>query len=110
MTDQVKPDNAADQEAVADKERRVRMTRKTELDDLRHLLADPAFRRFLWRLFKRFGLFRLSYTGNSDTFFNEGRRNEGLWLLGEIASADPQAVGGILGQSPEDLQQIGGRS
>ncbi len=109
MADDVTNENIGDKEAVTDKARKARMTRKTELEDMRELLNHPAFRRFLWRMLSRFGVFRLSYTGNSETFFNEGRRNEGLWLISEIASADPQAVGAILGQSPEDLQNHGGK-
>lgn len=104
-----KNENIADKDGVDDKARKARITRKDELADIRELLNHPAFRRFLWRLMCRFGVFRLSFTGNSETFFNEGRRGEGLWLIGEIASADPQAVGAILGQRPEDLQDIGGK-
>jgi hypothetical protein len=33
-------------------------------------------------------MYRTSFTGNSTTFFNEGARNIGLWLVDEVLSAD----------------------
>lgn len=106
--DKSKPENLADPKAVEDKARKQRMGRDQEIKDLRELLEHPAFRRFIWRLFQRFGLFRSSMTGNSHTFFNEGRRNEGLWLLAEIAEADEKGVATIFTEHATNLKDYGG--
>lgn len=50
-----------------------------EKNDLLWLMGEPRGRRFVWRLLERSGVFRSSFTGNSQTFFNEGARSVGLW-------------------------------
>jgi hypothetical protein len=37
------------------------------------------------------GIFRSSFTGNSETFFNEGKRSIGLFVLDELMQAKPDA-------------------
>jgi len=58
--------------------------RQEELNDVRALMDTPAGRRFVWRLLERCGVYQTSFTGNSATFFKEGERNIGLWLLADI--------------------------
>lgn len=36
-------------------------------------------------------VFGLSHTGNSTTYYNEGRRSVGLELMAEVIAADPNA-------------------
>ena len=90
MSDEKSP-NAADREQVAAAKKLEKEVRKDELADMRLLLSDPAGRRFLWRMLKRCGLYRLSYTGNSETYLREGERNVGLWLMTELSQANPDA-------------------
>lgn len=83
--------NAANKKQVqsaADKEKR---GRKQELEDLHWLLSDPRGRRLLWRYLSLCGVFQLSFTGNSSTFFNEGRRDIGLHILADVTEARPEA-------------------
>lgn len=47
-------------------------------------MSDPRGRRFVWWLLGIAGIFRSSFTGNSETFFREGERNVGLRLLTEV--------------------------
>ena len=61
---------------------------ETEQNDLRQLLSTKWGRRLVWRILEKTGQFRTSFTGNSTTFFNEGQRNIGLWLVDEVLSAD----------------------
>lgn len=68
-----------------------RNARSTELRDVRAMLESPAARRFLWRLLERCGIYRSSFTGGDATFFNEGVRDTGLFVLHEITEADPSA-------------------
>ena len=43
----------------------------------------------MWRLLERTGVFRTSFTGNSETFFREGQRNVGLMLMAQIHEVCP---------------------
>jgi hypothetical protein len=75
-------------EAVNDTYKR---RREKELTDLLKVLALPEGRRFIWRLLSEAGVFRTSFTGNSQTYFNEGRRDLGLLFLNEVMAAKPEA-------------------
>lgn len=58
--------------------------RQLAVNDLRHVMATRQGRRFVNRLLDQTGLNARSFTGNSETFFREGRRSVGLELLGDI--------------------------
>ena len=47
-------------------------------------------REFLWWLFELCGVFGTSYTGNSDTYFNEGRRAVGNEVLHRLVKVKPE--------------------
>jgi len=47
-------------------------------------------REFLWWLFELCGVFGSSYTGNSDTYFNEGRRAIGNEVLHRLVKVRPE--------------------
>ena len=47
-------------------------------------------RDFLWWLFEICGVFVSSYTGNSDTYFNEGRRAVGNEVLHRLVKVKPE--------------------
>jgi hypothetical protein len=49
-------------------------------NDLRFVMGSSQGRRFISHLIGITGVNRLSFTGNSETFFNEGQRNIGLML------------------------------
>tara|TARA_R110000868_G_scaffold317394_1_gene578215 strand:+ start:1371 stop:1670 length:300 start_codon:yes stop_codon:yes gene_type:complete len=55
-----------------------------EVHDLRAIMESQLGRRFMWRLLEQTGLYKTSFTGNSTTFFNEGQRNIGLWLIAQV--------------------------
>lgn len=57
--------------------------------DLRWLMAHPAGRRFLWSTFQQCGVDRVSFTGNSDTFFREGQRSVALQLAADAKALAP---------------------
>lgn len=65
----------ATQSTQADRQRRERGEA-----DLRWLMGDARGRRFMWNLLGETGLYAVSFTGNSETFFREGRRSVGLSL------------------------------
>lgn len=68
--------------------------RDQELNDLRSILETEYGKRFLMRLIDRANLFQPTYGGGSqisDFAFMEGRREFGLYLLGEITQANSDA-------------------
>ena len=68
-----------------------RERRRKELDDLRWLLGHPQGRRIVSRLLEQAGVFRSSFNASGSVMaFNEGRRDMGLFITGELieASAD----------------------
>lgn len=83
--------NAADKSQVKKADDREKFTRRRDLLDVRDILATPCGRRFIWRYLSICGVFKLSFTGNSETFFNEGQRNVGLRLMTDVMDADPTA-------------------
>ena len=65
--------------------------RERQLNDIRKVLSSAEGRRFFWRILGHAGLYRNSNTGNSQTFFNEGKRSEALFWLDELMEADHKA-------------------
>ena len=80
--------NASDEKSVKNAEQKNKNIRDTELADIRLLLQKQWGRRLIWRLLEQTGMYRTSFTGNSTTFFNEGARNIGLWLVDEVLLSD----------------------
>ena len=63
--------------------------KEREVEDFKKVLSNPEGRRFIWKIMSEAGVFRTSFTGNSETFFNEGKRSMGLMVLEEVMKADP---------------------
>jgi hypothetical protein len=80
--------NASNAQDVAQSLQKDKLRRETEIDDLKKIIDTPHGRRTVWRILEHTGMYRTSFTGNSTTFFNEGQRNIGLWLVDEVLSAD----------------------
>lgn len=60
-------------------------SRRAEVEDVKWLMGHKQGRRFVMRLLDKAGVYRTSFTGhNSETFFREGMRNLGLFVLGEV--------------------------
>lgn len=61
--------------------------RDRDIDALNHVLSTELGRWFFCRLLDRTDILKQSFTGNSETFFNEGKRKVGLTymnMLGQI--------------------------
>jgi len=58
-------------------------------DDLRTVMGTEQGHRFIWDLLGDAGVYRTSFTGNSETFFNEGKRQIGLAILARITETCP---------------------
>lgn len=99
--------NAADDLQVRKRRREARERRKQEIEDLRILLAQPEGRRFVARMLRVTRVFHDSFTGNSATFYNEGRRAVGTEIMADVARADPDQFASLLREqvSREDEEQ-----
>lgn len=82
-------DLTGQQKALSETEMRNKLSAQTESEDFKWLMGNKRGRRIVWRLLERTGVYRSSFTGNSETFFREGMRNVGLSLLDQIHSITP---------------------
>lgn len=70
-------------------EERNKLAADQEKADMQWLMGSKRGRRIMWRLLERTGVYRSSFTGNSETFFREGQRNVGLMLMAQIHEVCP---------------------
>lgn len=84
--------NAADPKLVEKAKLKDRFSRRQQIEDIKFLLEKAAFRRICWAVLSRCGIYRLSYTGGAETYFNEGKRDIGLFIHALIEQADPDAL------------------
>jgi hypothetical protein len=73
--------------------------RKQQADDIRWLVSTKQGRRVAARLIEHTGVYRNSFTGNSETFFKEGMRNVGLFLVAEIRKHAPESYAQIVNEN-----------
>jgi hypothetical protein len=78
------PYDAGDEAVVSKRKTKVQLTAETEVEDLRRLLETKEGRRVLWRILSYCGVYDNAFTGNSTTFFNNGRQDVGKWLIKEL--------------------------
>lgn len=64
--------------------------------NIREVLKTGAGKKFLWEILSRCNLYSESFTGNSQTFFLEGKRSVGLEILQLLEDADPTAYANLL--------------
>lgn len=84
--------NAADEKQVKEAERKGKLARDREIDDVRFILSSETGRRFIWKTLERCKVFELSFNhSGAITSFNEGMRNIGLILLSDVMGANPEA-------------------
>lgn len=76
--------NAASVDQVRAAGFRLKRERERELSDFRAMMQLEEGRRFIWRLLETSGFQKSSFTGNNETFFNEGMRNIGLIVWADL--------------------------
>jgi hypothetical protein len=72
-------------------ERKRKLAREQDKADFAWLMSDARGRRFIWRMLELTGVYRSSFTGNSETFFREGARNVGLAIIADIHEFAPES-------------------
>lgn len=86
---ELEPYDTGEETQVKQKKTKAQLNREREIEALRNILSTYDGRAFLWRLLEECGIYTSSFTGNSTTFFNEGKRHVGLWTLNEIMDVNP---------------------
>lgn len=71
-------------------ERAAEANRRRDIEDFKSLMKLKEGRRFIWRILAETGVYHSSFTGNSETFFKEGKRSIGLILMGELHTICPE--------------------
>lgn len=85
--------NTADESQVKKADKREKVGRDKELDDLKYLLGLPQFRRFSWRLLAHCGFLQVPFnTNNSQQSFLIGRMDIAHFLFSEMNNADEELV------------------
>ena len=87
-------------------ETRNNLVRKTEAEDLKWLMSGPRGRRIVFRFLLRSGLWHSSFTGNSETFYREGRREMGLWLWNLLQADCLEEYGLMIQEAKADERNI----
>lgn len=83
--------NAGEETEVKERKTKAQLKREQEIEDMKQLLNTRFGRHVLWRILSQCGVYKLSFTGNSTTFFNEGHRDIGNYIINEISEADKKA-------------------
>ncbi len=76
--------------SVKEQKRQLNLDKQQQLSDLQKVMATKEGRRFVWRLLDEANIFRSCFTGNSQTFYLEGRREFMLPFYQDIMNACPE--------------------
>lgn len=100
-------DNAADRISLKRKQKEEKFIGDRDASDLKMILKTEYGRRYIWKQLSRCGVFEISFTGNSTTFFNEGKRDIGLKMLADINEADDMALVLMMREAKEEDNKTG---
>ena len=78
-------------EQAAQRSATAKALRQVEANDVKWLMSNKQGRRFISRLIGEAGVYRTTFTGNSETFFKEGKRSFGLFLISEVVTHAPES-------------------
>ncbi len=80
---------------------------RIQLDaDTREVMSTPTGRRFVNHAVELCHIMKLSFSGNSQTFFLEGERNIGIQLYADINRACPELWDEMRAEDRDRKQQI----
>ena len=79
--------------------------RERDVDALNHVLSTELGRWFFCRIFDHTGILKRSFTGNSETYFNEGRRSVGITYM-QMLGAIGDGVEGVKKYHQAQLEYI----
>jgi len=89
-----------------DEAEKAAMERQAQLleEAFEKVLGTAEGKRVIWWIMGECGVFGLSMTGNSQTFFNEGMRNIGLKLMDRVMQTNPSLYQEMYEQARKDAQ------
>lgn len=97
--------NAADVEQQKRKQLEHDLALRTAKADFLWLMDDPRGRRFIWQLMGRCRVFEPVFNTHGGLMnFNEGRRDVGLFLLGEINRLCPDKFAVAAAENAKQLE------
>ncbi len=99
-------DTQGQQRAKLESDERAKTNRQIEQDDWVWLMSGKRGRRIVWRLLGLTGVFRSSFTGNSETYFREGMRNIGLIVMARINESCPEQYANMVKEQQEHDRSI----
>lgn len=80
-------------EHVQARTKRVKLSQREQDEELKWLLAQPAFRAWLWRFIAKLGPYRTPFGADPYlSYFAGGQQNVALDLLGELSSKFPDRL------------------
>ena len=94
--------NAADPEQVNKASQKVESKQDREKNDIRSVMNEVRGRRFFWKYLSFCGIYKTSFAGQHEIFYNEGMRNVGLKLLADVNEACPDAYLLMLKENREE--------
>lgn len=103
------PYNAGDPVAIRRQQDKIKEMERRRINGLKAIVDNPDSRVWLWNLLEFCGIARISFTGNSETFFLEGGRNVGLKIQADLTRHFPESYIGMM-RDNENEQQRGWRS
>ena len=83
--------DASDPAKVGERKVDAKNAERERIAGLGQLLGTRQGRLWAWEMLAKCGVFRTSFTGNSTTFFNEGKRDIGLSVMADITREFPDA-------------------
>ena len=95
-------DTTAVEQQREDRKSRDKQAARTEAEDVKWLMKSRQGRRIVWRLLDKTGVFKTSFTGNSETFFREGQRNIGLMWLAQVNELCPEQYSEMIKEQRDD--------
>ena len=85
------PYDAGDVGQVQKRKTKAQIYKEQNNEDLKNILSSAGGRRFLWKMLEECGVYKISFTGDDRTIFNEGKRQIGLRLIEDIFDASPNS-------------------
>lgn len=76
--------------SAAEKRAADEIATEQEKSDTEWQMSTKQGRRIVWNQLGECGIFRTSFTGNSETFFKEGQRDIGLRILARVMRHTPK--------------------
>lgn len=97
--------NLADESQVKKRNDEIKTRRAIELEELKRLLENKAFRNFAWRLMEHTKTFHSIWEQSAKIHYNAGQQDMGHFLMGEILEANEEALFQMMRENKERKEE-----